>query len=576
MTRLVIYRGDERLAEHDLARAVIGLGRHPENDIVLDDRTLSRFHARIEKRPGNAFVVVDLGAQNGVHKNGERIEKESELQSGDRIELGRYTAVFEAPSLKAKVNGKNGHAKIEIEDDSIDIDVGGDEDEDAIFDPEVEPPTANGIKDSDKTGAVSDFDNGASSVEFVPPKPTFVLLFNGMEVSRHPLSDGGLTVGRSKQCEIVISLLGLSRKHARLVPGDDGVVVEDLGSQNGTWVNNQRIEGSRVLRHGDLLNFYDYGVLFLEDGEVDVGFPNANTRPPPSTEQGGRDLSANDTDLGMPVTSAPRVRQPTQRSPMADVKDDVKPGVSLRPAPIVEETDRRGRPATKKRKTDKGEEDSRFDMDLGEGSFLGDEFEDGASKDRKLPDRKRGPEIGTDLLEGVDVSRAGGDEDLEAEIAFAASAAAAADDDFGGARATDGEIGRLADRTTAGFDTAGLGAGLWPSDDELERVLAASNDTAVLTLDVSLKGKPYAQIPVSNLVTRVGADPRCEVPLPKSAGLRPWHCTLMQLGGAVVVVRGNRAAFIDIAGKEADLMVVKNNDTLKMGNVEIRIRLRSS
>ena len=575
MTRLVIYRGDERLAEHDLARAVIGLGRHPENDIVLDDRTLSRFHARIEKRAGNAFVVVDLGAQNGVHKNGERIEKESELQSGDRIELGRYTAVFEAPSSKPKVNGKNGHAKIEIEDDSIDIDVGGGGEDDAIFDPEVEDATANGRKDVDKTGAVSDFDNGASSVEFVPPKPTFVLLFNGMEVSRHPLGDAGLTVGRSKHCEIVISLLGLSRRHARLVPGDDGVAVEDLGSQNGTWVNNQRIEGSRVLRHGDLLNFYDYGVLFLEDGEVDVGFSSANKRPSPSTEQGRADLSANDTDLGMPVASAPRVRQPTQRSPMVDAKD-VKPGVSLRPAPIVEETDRRGRPTPKKRKADKGEEDSRFDMDLGEGSFLGDEFEDGASKDRKPPDRKRNsPDTGTDLLEGVDVSRGGGDEDLEAEIAFAA--AASDDDEFADSvGGTDGEIGRLADRTTAGFDTAGLGAGSWPTDDELERVLAASNDIAVLTLDVSLKGKPYAQIPVSNLVTRIGGDPRCEVPLPKSAGLRPWHCTLMQLGGAVVIVRGNRAAFIDVAGKQADAMVMKNNDTLKMGNVEIRIRLRSS
>ena len=42
-------------------RAIVALGRHPENDIVLDDRTLSRFHARLERR-GDRYVVVDSGA----------------------------------------------------------------------------------------------------------------------------------------------------------------------------------------------------------------------------------------------------------------------------------------------------------------------------------------------------------------------------------------------------------------------------------------------------------------------------------------------------------------------------------
>ncbi|MBM4281318.1 MAG: FHA domain-containing protein, partial [Deltaproteobacteria bacterium] len=99
--RLVIYRDSERLAEHDLARGVLGLGRHPENDIVLDDRTLSRFHAKIVRQglgDSARWMVVDLGAQNGVHLNGERIAAEVELHPGDRIELGRYTAVFEAPA----------------------------------------------------------------------------------------------------------------------------------------------------------------------------------------------------------------------------------------------------------------------------------------------------------------------------------------------------------------------------------------------------------------------------------------------------------------------------------------------
>ncbi len=586
MNRLVIYKGDELLAEHEIARAVIGLGRHPENDIVLDDRTLSRFHARIEKR-ANSYVVVDLGAQNGVHKNGLRIEKESALESGDRIELGRYVAVFEVLSKATKVErppGQNGAANgaagnghkgppaatpvkaksgkptpAQPEAD-LDVDVNLDDDDDLDF-PNAEtsrtkPPEAKrkDDDDNDNTGS-NDFDAAASSVEYVPPKPTFVLLFNGMEVSRHPLTSSGITVGRSKQCEVVISLLGLSRKHAKINASDDGVVVEDLGSQNGTWVNNQRIEGSRVLRHGDLLNFYDYGVLFLEDGDVEVGFPGADFKQAPTTDERARgvpdDLSSRKTDQGsVPSVAAARPRQATVRSPLTDHRDE----------PQGEETERgRGRPPKAKKKGAVDDDPSRLDLDdLGEGSFLGDEFDDGASKEHRPRPAAPSDAMGTELIEGVDVGP--GDEDLEAEMAFAASAAAAA------------EPGRKPDRKA---EAQGPG-GSWPGDEELEKVLALSHAVVALTLDVTLKGKAYAQIPLNQAITRVGADARCEVALPKSAGLRPWHCTLLHSGGAVLVQRTNRSASIEVAGKEVDVAVLKNHDVVKMGNVEIKLRFRKA
>jgi hypothetical protein len=89
-----------------------------------------------------------------------------------------------------------------------------------------------------------------------------VVSFNGMEVSQHPITAAGLVIGRSKQCDICISLLGLSRRHTQVEVGGDGVVVIDLGSESGTWVNNVLIEDRRVLRDGDVLNFFDYAVHF--------------------------------------------------------------------------------------------------------------------------------------------------------------------------------------------------------------------------------------------------------------------------------------------------------------------------
>jgi len=64
---------------------------------------------------------------------------------------------------------------------------------------------------------------------------------------------GTLTLGRSAECDISIASDEISRHHAKLQVVPDGVMVEDMGSANGTFVNNQRVHGSTLMRHGDEL-----------------------------------------------------------------------------------------------------------------------------------------------------------------------------------------------------------------------------------------------------------------------------------------------------------------------------------
>lgn len=61
-------------------------------------------------------------------------------------------------------------------------------------------------------------------------------------------------VGRSEECDITFSLSHLSRRHARLEVRDGLLFVLDLGSANGTYLNNQRVVETRV-RRGDELRF---------------------------------------------------------------------------------------------------------------------------------------------------------------------------------------------------------------------------------------------------------------------------------------------------------------------------------
>ena len=62
-----------------------------------------------------------------------------------------------------------------------------------------------------------------------------------------------LVIGRDGSCEIVVQDRQVSRYHARLMPSSEGVILEDLDSKNGTFVNGQRINESMVMQEGDLI-----------------------------------------------------------------------------------------------------------------------------------------------------------------------------------------------------------------------------------------------------------------------------------------------------------------------------------
>lgn len=81
---------------------------------------------------------------------------------------------------------------------------------------------------------------------------------------RHPLAHRPIMIGRETACDIRLLQESASRRHARIIPVEFGYRVEDLGSANGTWVNNRRVEAAR-LRHGDRLIIHDFEALFVDD-----------------------------------------------------------------------------------------------------------------------------------------------------------------------------------------------------------------------------------------------------------------------------------------------------------------------
>ncbi|MGD8624947.1 MAG: FHA domain-containing protein [Anaerolineae bacterium] len=98
----IIERGPKHLAmlvnkkqsdqKHDL-KGTINVGRARDNQLVLDDPTVSRHHAWI-KAEGEEFLVFDIGSGNGTFVNDERIEAPRRLENGDTVRFGDAEFVF--------------------------------------------------------------------------------------------------------------------------------------------------------------------------------------------------------------------------------------------------------------------------------------------------------------------------------------------------------------------------------------------------------------------------------------------------------------------------------------------------
>jgi pSer/pThr/pTyr-binding forkhead associated (FHA) protein len=89
---LIVRAGAQAGARFALDEEVTRLGRHPESEISLDDITVSRRHAEIERTP-DGHVVTDAGSLNGTYVNQERIDRML-LRHGDELQIGKFRLVF--------------------------------------------------------------------------------------------------------------------------------------------------------------------------------------------------------------------------------------------------------------------------------------------------------------------------------------------------------------------------------------------------------------------------------------------------------------------------------------------------
>ncbi|HKX27628.1 MAG TPA: FHA domain-containing protein, partial [Blastocatellia bacterium] len=196
------------------------IGRGEECDLILDGETVSRQHCEIV-RWGAVFILED-SSRNGTYVNDQRVSQ-AQLNDGDHLRIGQnfllvhYSSGANTSLLAPKMTA-----------------------------PQPLPP----------------------SLELKP-----VIVAKGLEEGvTQPFSEERITIGRRSDNHLVLDGDNISRQHASIERTAGQYVVTDLGSANGTHLNDQRVDQT-TLSDGDRLRIGDFMItISLLDQDCILNF----------------------------------------------------------------------------------------------------------------------------------------------------------------------------------------------------------------------------------------------------------------------------------------------------------------
>lgn len=108
----------------------------------------------------------------------------------------------------------------------------------------------------------------AAAEDEAQKKPACLLVVGGeLNGSIYDLVPGETVVGRNPDCTISLDFHGVSRRHFQISTNEESSTVTDLGSANGTYLNNQKLEAPTELKKGDVIKIGSIAMKFLPKGD---------------------------------------------------------------------------------------------------------------------------------------------------------------------------------------------------------------------------------------------------------------------------------------------------------------------
>ncbi|ABC33482.1 FOG: FHA domain [Hahella chejuensis KCTC 2396] len=237
------------------------IGKHSSNNLVLNQPDIQDFHAEIRLQEEQLYLL-NLSPDYVVGVNGKKVQKAVKINENDTIQLGKARFKVVHPGAEHK--------------------------------PKHEAPQS-----------IAHNEWGLHTNA------------SWAKQSFYPIEDT-VIIGRDEQCDITVPVSHLSRQHAQLTVAGNYMLVKDLGSTNGTYLNGERITQGRAKR-GDRLRFdvVTFTVTGPEDdGDRTIVRPDA-VAPAPSPAPTGDETVANNPPPRPARPAAPpkAARKPAQEKP---------------------------------------------------------------------------------------------------------------------------------------------------------------------------------------------------------------------------------------------------------------------
>lgn len=291
---------DQRKPAIWLVNSHYAIGSDPQNDIVLDDEGVSPHHAHMQVEDYDQVFISDAGSARGTRVNGEPVHKRKPVRAGDIISI----------------------VSVELE----------------LLDPKEQTRAAP----ADGATAISPAVPGLAGEPLRAGQPDWVLKARSDALegqSRAIPAQGTLSIGRSRSCDLVLPSKHVSRRHAEIHLEQGQPRVRDLGSSNGTFVNQERV-GEQSLYAGDELRF-DTLVFEVQGPDEKPSGPEpgrSDGTVVASAVASGPDgeASAHEPDAG---EGPPRRAQPQRAGAAGDTASARASGASAQPASADGEAD---------------------------------------------------------------------------------------------------------------------------------------------------------------------------------------------------------------------------------------------
>jgi len=224
MIKLILKLKDAQLEEFSLDKDIIHIGRSTENDICIDNIAVSRKHAQIERKEGQAYVLRDLNSSNGTFLNGAQIDATDHvLHDGDIIGLAKF---------ELAVKGL-GQTPASAPKPSLPEDAQGT----MIFDPVRPKPSLDGQAPPDKRPF---------------QWPTLSAIQGPQKGKEFKISKELTTIGKGSNDDIPVDGWLVSSPQAKITRHGDRFYISHVGGFfSSTKVNGRTIQQEHILKNKD-------------------------------------------------------------------------------------------------------------------------------------------------------------------------------------------------------------------------------------------------------------------------------------------------------------------------------------